>query len=223
MESWGSNIAVNVWWLNEINELVNVSNCNERYDRSMTMNKVTFHKTTEITDPMNPNIVIHALRHGISRMVFRASGSKIVDVEQFVAILSGGRKLNKNSIEILHELYSVLDANGNQKLEIIDLDTELLEDDAKKLMTLGAEWLKDARMYECPLPVDFSNDSYKTIEPFSWKEIETTSNTIDEKAASDSENSEITSSAEDKQSVLSKESPEFDMTLRTSVGERDEL
>lgn len=209
VESWGSNIAVNVWWFSDINNLVKVENCNREYDRTLTFDTIQFHRTTEISDndDNERDTIIHALRHGISRLIFKTSKSESVGIKQFTAIMTRNQRLDPDLMHIVTSIFVALDANRNKKLEVADLRIELSEKKSDTLMRSGTEWMSYARMFNYPLPVDFSNDSYITIKPFLWSEVVGEHNEDDEEDNVDDKEKE----------------PQKDSDVKTGVKDHDEL
>lgn len=52
MRSFGSNIAVNIWWSHQKIERLDVDRCTNDLDTDLTLDKVTFFGFAPITDDM---------------------------------------------------------------------------------------------------------------------------------------------------------------------------
>lgn len=174
----------------------------------MTFDTIQFHRTTEISDNDNErDTIIHALRHGISRLIFKTSKSESIGIKEFAAIMTRNQSLDADLMHIVISIFVALDANRNKKLEVADLRKELSEKKSDDLIRSGTEWMSYARIFNHPLPVDFSNDSYKTIKPFLWSEV------VGEHDEDDEEDN-----VDDKE-----EEPQKDSDVKTGVKDHDEL
>lgn len=120
VRSFGSNVAVNIWWSHQKSERLDVDRCTNDLDTELTLDKVTFYGFAPITDDME------MLKDHFTDFI-----RKETDLDQFLALFTGESHVTDTShILPLKQIFLLIDKNRDRKISPEEL-TRLSEKEWK--------------------------------------------------------------------------------------------